>query len=318
MRRHQMLIILKKIKKMNIYFNGINLNRLIIRRIRKVKLFNYLFPIRPGGGPEYSYRVWVRHLKKLKKYGIDNIPDTVAELGPGRSLGTGIASLLSGANSYYALDVQNYITKEELLNDFDALLKIFQNKKLDNDTFAFDLFPDSLLEKTLNEERIKEIRKDLEQNGANGKFIKYFAPWNDDNIVEYNSVDFIFSQCVLEHVDDLKDCYFSMFKWMKPGAYSSHLVDFMCHTFTKEWNGHWAFSEKQWSFIRGSKAWAINRQPASKHIELINDLNFSIIEFLRTKANQGDGIKRSKLNKEFSHLTNEDLETTFLDYLIRK
>ena len=56
----------------------------------------------------YYYSVWLRHLVMLHKNGWKSIPSSVAELGPGQSIGTGIAALLSGASSYYALDVVKF------------------------------------------------------------------------------------------------------------------------------------------------------------------------------------------------------------------
>ena len=303
---------------MNIYIKGVDLKTFTIRRLRKLSLFNKLFPLGTGGSPEYSFRVWAKHLSKLRSNGITEVPEIVAELGPGSSLGAGIAALLSGSKSYYALDVQNYISKEELLRDFDSMVKIFKERRITGEIFPSDLLPDTQLEISLNEERIVSIRKDIEENGANGKYIKYFAPWNDDKLVKYGTVDFIFSQCVLEHVDGLEDCYTSMNKLMKKDGYTSHLVDFQCHAFTEKWNGHWAFSEKQWMFVKGSNSWAINRLPASKHIEFIGKANFSTIEFFRRKEKIELGISRAMLDNEFSYLTDEDLETTFIDILLKK
>ncbi len=42
------------------------------------------------------------------------------------------------------------------------------------------------------------------------------VPWHDSNIVEKESVDLIFSQAVLEHIDDMAFSYEKMFSWLKP------------------------------------------------------------------------------------------------------
>src|SRR5262245_65287719 len=45
----------------------------------------------------YCYAVWLRHLSFLHRHGLPTTFETVAELGPGDSLGVGLAALLSGA-----------------------------------------------------------------------------------------------------------------------------------------------------------------------------------------------------------------------------
>ena len=50
----------------------------------------------------YCYAVWLRHLIHVRRCGLRGIPETVAELGPGGSIGCGLAALLSGCARYYA------------------------------------------------------------------------------------------------------------------------------------------------------------------------------------------------------------------------
>src|SRR5689334_3926898 len=45
----------------------------------------------------YCYSVWLRHLSMAARLGLNTDPKDVAELGPGHSIGVGLAALLSGA-----------------------------------------------------------------------------------------------------------------------------------------------------------------------------------------------------------------------------
>ncbi|MFZ1705226.1 MAG: methyltransferase domain-containing protein [Saprospiraceae bacterium] len=302
---------------MKLYYNNINIKTYLVRRLRKFKLFNYIFPLGTGGSPEYSFSVWIRHLNKLYSDGNGKIPETIAELGPGSTLGVGLAALLSGSSCYFALDVQNYINRDKLIKDFDEMVNIFKERRKINGNFPSHILTDNILEKSLNETRIKTIRDEIILHGENSKYIKYYAPWTDDKLIIYSSIDFILSQCVLEHVDQLEGCYTAMSKWLKPGGYSSHLVDFQCHEFTRHWNGHWAFTETEWDKVRGTNDWAINREPANNHNEYALKSGFEIIEFNRRKP-ISKGISRNKLSKQFVNISDEDLETSFIDILLRK
>ena len=58
--------------------------------------------------PRYCYSVWLRHLVMARRGGLAAVPQAVAELGPGDSLGLGLAAILSGASRYFAFDVVQY------------------------------------------------------------------------------------------------------------------------------------------------------------------------------------------------------------------
>src|SRR5262245_35644000 len=75
---------------------------------------------------EYCYSVWLRHLLRARAVGVArDVPHTVAELGPGDSIGIGLAALLCGAEKYYALDVVRYSDLRTNLAIFDRLVQLF-------------------------------------------------------------------------------------------------------------------------------------------------------------------------------------------------
>lgn len=51
-----------------------------------------------GGSTDarYCYSVWLRHLVMAHVRGLNTDPHTLAELGPGDSLGTGLCAVLTG------------------------------------------------------------------------------------------------------------------------------------------------------------------------------------------------------------------------------
>mgnify|MGYP006309256093 CR=1 FL=1 len=49
----------------------------------------------------YCYSVWLRHLVLANQNTQFNIPKIVAEIGPGASLGVGLAALISGVEKLY-------------------------------------------------------------------------------------------------------------------------------------------------------------------------------------------------------------------------
>jgi len=270
----------------------------------------------------YCYSVWLRHLVMAKKNNLNTNPKIVAELGPGDSLGIGLAALLSGAQKYYAFDIVKHSTLEKNLEIFNELVKLFKNKEdipgdkefpkvvppLDNYKFPSEILTNDRLQKSLQKTRIEEIRKALLDCDSPKSPIKYKVPWYDIDILDKNSVDMIYSQAVLEHVDELEDCYRKMYQWLKPSGYISHTIDFKSHGLAKDWNGHWCYSDILWKLIKGKRPYLLNREPLSTHIKLLYKIGFDIKMILKVKSQSNLTI--NDLSKKFRYLSKEDLTTS--------
>ena len=92
---------------------------------RNVK--NMLIRNRTGGSgdADYCYLVYMIHLKHYIKHK-NKIPESVAEFGPGDSIGTGLCALLSGSKFLFLLDVVQYFKSEDNLKIFDVLVEKFR------------------------------------------------------------------------------------------------------------------------------------------------------------------------------------------------
>ena len=64
-------------------------------------------------------------------------------------------------------------------------------------------------------EKIKGSLLNNEKLDDRLSFINYFYPWNDPNVIIRESIDMIYSQAVLEHVNDLDHTYKTMYVWLK-------------------------------------------------------------------------------------------------------
>jgi hypothetical protein len=295
--------------------------------------------IRGTGGTDsarYCYTVWLRHLSILYKNGFTKIPDTIAELGPGDSIGTGLAGLLSGSKKFYALDVVEHTDIKKNISVFDELITLFTNHstlpddnefprvlpRLSSYNFPSEIFTNNNLENFLDKSRIQSLRDELVDIKKQKNSIRYMCPWNDPQIIESNSVDVVFSQAVLEHVEDIKHTYNAMYRWVKKGGYISNQIDFESHGLSDEWNGHWSFSDLTWKLIKGNRPYLINREPLSKHLEAAQDAGFKIVSVIPVKTFPTDvytgTIERGKLAQKFKNMSEEDFTTASAHILAKK
>ncbi|MBU0533647.1 MAG: class I SAM-dependent methyltransferase [Candidatus Omnitrophica bacterium] len=273
----------------------------------------------------YSYSIWLRHLVMAYKNNLPTQPDTIAELGPGDSLGIGLAALISGVNKYYAFDVIKYADNQRNIKIFDDLIVLFRKREkipdetefpeikpyLESYEFPTHILSDDHLNLMLKNDRIKSIKNALLNTGKTHSDkiqISYFVPWHNSNIIKEASVDMIYSQAVLEHVEYLEYIYETLYRWLKPGGFMSHQIDFKSHGLASEWNGHWTYSDFAWKIMRGKRSYLLNREPHSKHIELIHKAGFEIICDIQYKNKSR--IQKKYLKSKFKYLSDDDLTTT--------
>ena len=272
----------------------------------------------------YSYSVWLRHLVLAHANGLPTTLDAIAELGPGDSLGMGLAALLSGASRYFAFDVVAHANAERNLAVFDELVSLFRNRtpipandefprvspRLDQYAFPTHCLTDARLDAALAPARIDQIRAALRDCTSPGSVIQYRAPWQGDQFIQRGSIDMIFSQAVLEHVDDLRGVYRASRLWLKPTGFISHQVDLKSHGTSVQWNGHWTYSDTVWKVIRGKDSWLINRAPCSTHLRLLAEEGFRPVVEVRTSM--PSSITRHDLARRFRDMPDEDLTTSGL------
>jgi SAM-dependent methyltransferase len=279
----------------------------------------------------YSYGVWLKHLTLLWRSGMREIPRTLVELGPGDSIGVGIAALLSGVESYSGVDPMPFAKVRRNLTVFNELVRMFQaragrptkgwpdfDKCLDENLFPSRILTEEVLQRSLTPQRLHAIREAiLHGRASNGKVnVQYYNSEMESSRVPRESADLVISHSVLEHVDDLDSAFHGFAICLRPGGWMSHQVDLTSHDLTRKWNGHWALSELLWKIIRGKRPYLINRQPCSRYLELLEKHGFRKECLL--KLSQFNGISPSRTAARWRHLTSDDLSCAGLFIQARK
>lgn len=285
------------------------------------------FIVRRTGGTSsarYCYSVWLRHLCLTHDAGLPWPIDSVGELGPGDSIGAGLAALLSGASNYVGLDAYPFAGNSANLDIFEELIGMFKARTPIPDNEEFPLvwpvqkswdFPrhiltDELLAESLAPSRLELIRGLLrsglqfDKNDSAAVSVRYAAPWFSQEQTRKASLDLIFSQAVMEHVDEVPRTYSSLREWLKPGGMMSHTIDYTSHKGTREWNGHWTVSDGIWGVIMGRRRFRVNRLAHSDHVDAMKSCGLRVIQ---ERLRPGAALDRRRLTSQFRHLTDTDL-----------
>jgi hypothetical protein len=275
----------------------------------------------------YCYSVWLRHLVMARQAGLTRCPESIAELGPGDSLGAGMAALLSGAKRYSALDVVVHTNTERNLAIFDQLIDLFRSREpipgvkefpsvkpyIQDYSFPHDLVDDNMLEESLRPSRLADIRECIthpisDPKSKDDTYITYQVPWYEASVLRPESIDMVFSQAVMEYVDDLAGTYTAMHSWLKPSGISSHQIDYKCDRTADCWNGHWAYSRLVWYLANRGRLTHLNRKAHSEHLQEQIQSGFRIL--CQERIEDKSGLPRKKLAPAFQHLSDEDLVTS--------
>jgi SAM-dependent methyltransferase len=267
----------------------------------------------------------MRHFLKAHESGFALPLNSVAELGPGDSLGIGLCAVLTGSNNYWAFDVKQHAPNERNILILDELIDMFQrtdpipddnefpsvSPKLSDYSWPANILTKSVMSRNLEGARLVAIRNALLNLSSYSDIkISYVAPWNSDSINndQVGHIDMIFSQAVMEHVEDVEGTYRDLYNWLRPGGFMSHTIDYKSHDLTCDWNGRWTVSDGMWKAIKGNRPYFINRLPHSAHVQMITNNGFEIV--LEAKRRNANSIRRDQVAPRFADLTDDDFSTS--------
>jgi hypothetical protein len=279
----------------------------------------------------YCYAVFMRHLVRIHSVTGRDPLGRIAELGPGGSLGTGLAAMIAGARRYFAFDVQRHSDRDSNIRVFDELVELFRQRAAipNSDEFpevkpaiADYAFPHHILDEmrmnlALEESRLKRLRREVaEDSPTDESLVRYVAPWHAPSIVQYGAIDWIFSQAVLEHVVDLPFVYRAFHAWLATDGLMSHQIDFRSHGTAPSWDGYRSYGDLTWRLICGARPYLINREPLSRHRGIARKAGFD--QLAADIITMRPHLTRAQLARRFRTLSDEDLSASGAFLIYRK
>jgi hypothetical protein len=270
---------------------------------------------------DYCYGVWMKHLTLLWAQGMREMPRSVLELGPGASVGTGIAALLSGAERYIGIDAVAYATPQASRAVHQQLVALFERRAprptagfpsfdeyLDKRLFPAHILDEQRLGRSLAPARLARVAEAVAALASpHPDAALRYVTWSQAPAIAAGSVDLVFSHVVMNQIDDLEGVYARCARWLRTGGWMSHQIDFTSLDTTPEWNGHRRYGELAWKLIAGRRAYFVNRAVCSTHLDIMRRAGFELVHVIRG-ARQG-GLTRAQLAPRWRACSDEDLST---------
>ena len=268
----------------------------------------------------YPYGVWLKHLVLLAAHGMPAPPKSVAEFGPGDSLGVGLSALLSGATRYCGLDAADFALHERDLQILDHLAERFAaheprpvkgwpdfDEHLDSSLFPHHILHDSVLREALRPDRVATLKAALVRlaHATSDSPIRLIAPWNDKAPEFEPEYEMLLSHSVLQYVSDLGFFFDSCVRLLLPGGWMSHQIDFSSMGLSRDWNGHLAYPAPVWRFMVGSFPFAPKRKLLSEYMQELKRAGLEVVAV--KKLLDDTGLNRHQVAAGFRHASDEDL-----------
>tara|TARA_Y100001970_G_scaffold119329_1_gene148054 strand:- start:7072 stop:7806 length:735 start_codon:yes stop_codon:yes gene_type:complete len=239
----------------------------------------------------YAIQIFNNHFKfaNLRKN------DCILELGPGDSISTAIIAYYYDLKSIL-VDNGNFASKN--LSSYINLIKHLNFNKDKKEYLLSSKSVDEILAK------------------CNSKY--YTNGIKDIKKISDNSVDFIFSNAVLEHVFlcDFNQLISLLYKILKKNNLMSHQVDLRDHLANNL--NHLRFSKRIWeSNLFKKSGFYTNRINYKEMISIFELINFKILNVDKDNWKKLP-INKNKLNKEFNNLSNDILKVKSFHILLQK
>lgn len=257
--------------------------------------------------PKYAYRVAEKHFNRASKFLSNKF--VCMEIGPGDSLLSSLCMSAFGASKIYMVDVDDFAVKEEDL--------YYEMINYLNSSSEVDLNYSPRL-KTLGNKlnKIKAKSNDAIISSLNAHYLTDGI--NSLKSIDDNTIDFIWSQAVLEHIrySEFDNFFAELNRILKIGGVSSHRIDLKDHLSGGLKNLF--FSDFIWeSKFMSSSGFYTNRIRYKEMIKKIQDAGFDV-ELVNIDKWDKLPDRKSLMQRKFSKLSDSELCISGFDVLLTK
>lgn len=244
----------------------------------------------------YAIEVFKKHFG-VAQFGRKNGGFVALELGPGDSLYSAPIAYAYGAKEVYLVDAGNYVA-----DDIESYKRLIHEELDVNKTQCDEISSVSNVEEMLKH--------------CNARYLTDGLP--SLKTIPDKSVDFIWSQAVLEHIrrDEFADTMSELRRILREDGVCSHHVDLKDHLGGSL--NHLRFSDRVWESALFSKSgFYTNRLRFSEMLHIFKTSGFDA-DVVATKNWSELPIRRSKLNWRFAELSDLELCMSGFDLLLRR
>lgn len=244
-------------------------------------------------------------------------PEILLELGPGRSGGILQFFLYSGSKNAYSVDPFPMLDFKPFLF-FESLKQM----NLIGDVFSF-LSGGKSLDLIWKEPR--ELEKGKKYGIANG-VLEHSTNHAGENInLPDSSVDYVYSNAVLEHVISPEETLKEIKRVLKPGGITAHQVDLRDHRDFSKPLEFLKYSKEDWE----KELNEIKKHDPSNHMNrwrffdwfsCLKKMDFEILDFVSNMEADEMYLKNSKkdFNSDYQNLSEKDAASISIFFIARK
>ena len=233
---------------------------------------------------------------------LDITDKVVLEVGPGDSMGMGLLFLAHGAKKVYLVDRFKHI----FWDDYDAIYYRNFLSEISNQ----DVPNRSVVKEAL---RIKNGKIIL-----NPDLLEYRLGDAAKIPLEDSSVDFLFSNAVVEHVRHAELAVQEFARVTKDSGFNVHEVDLRDHFFSKEPLRLLSYSDWLWDFMTCNRPGYSNRLRCSDYCKIFKSNKFIIERLFHTRTIEQTQVVSLKLSSKFKEYPLEELTILAFWVLLKK